>query len=193
MDQNSISNGQLQMKQQQQLIQQEQHLMQQQQQQQQQQHFVPQQFYSIQQSGYSITPIQHTNFSAPSLVTAQPSQQAQNLTNNPATRNTIKNRQHEGAQDETTQYTWQTIKKRKRNSPILEDGVQRPEINCNNRYEQLSQLQIDDNDDVMFTNTTNNTQLQENIRGLRDPKRSNKLQRYGGAYIRNHQTGPILL
>jgi hypothetical protein len=65
-DQYYISNGQLQMMQQQQLIQQEQHLVQQQHQQQQ---FVPQPFHPIQQSGYSITPVQHTNCSAPSFVT----------------------------------------------------------------------------------------------------------------------------
>jgi hypothetical protein len=86
MDQNSVSNGQLQMMQQQQLIQQERHLVQQQQ----QQRFVPQPFYPIQQSGYSIPPIQHTSYSAPSLVAARPSQQAQSLINNPATRNKSK-------------------------------------------------------------------------------------------------------
>jgi hypothetical protein len=62
------------------------------------------------------------------------------------------------------------LKQRKRKSPTAEDGAQGPEINCNNRYEQLSQLQNDDNDDVILTDIRNNTQLKEKPSGLRDPK-----------------------
>jgi hypothetical protein len=77
---------------------------------------------------------------------------------------------HENTNETTTQYTWQIIKKEKRNNPIPEDGAQRPEITCSNRYEQLSQLQNDYNGDTMHTYTINNIQPKEKTNSPKNSK-----------------------
>jgi hypothetical protein len=51
------------------------------------------------------------------------------------------------------------IKKRNRSSPTTENRAQQLEFNCNNRYEQLSQLPDTDNDDIMLTDGADNPQL----------------------------------
>jgi hypothetical protein len=61
-------------------------------------------------------------------------------------------RSHETEPETTSKCTWQTIKKnRKRSCPTTENRPQQLEFNCNNRYEQLSQLPDADNDDIMLT------------------------------------------
>jgi hypothetical protein len=64
----------------------------------------------------------------------------------------------------------QTIKNRKRSRPTTENRPQQLEVNCNNRYEQLSQLSDADNDDIMLTDGTDNPQPTKKNRRERDPK-----------------------
>jgi hypothetical protein len=59
-------------------------------------------------------------------------------------------------------------KKRKRSSPATENRAQQLELNCNNRYEQLSP--DTDNDDIMLTDRTDNPQLTKENNRQRDPK-----------------------
>jgi hypothetical protein len=60
--------------------------------------------------------------------------------------------------------------KRKRSSPTTENRAQQLELNCNNRYEQLSQLPDADNDDIMLTDGTDNLQLTKKKSRQRGPK-----------------------
>jgi hypothetical protein len=69
----------------------------------------------------------------------------------------------------TIKCTLQTIKKRKRSSPTTENRAQQLELNCNNRYEQLSQLPDTDND-IMLTDRTDNPQLTKENNRQWDPK-----------------------
>jgi hypothetical protein len=104
----------------------------------------------------------------PTLEATQPNQQAQISTNYPATKQLADT--HENANGMKTQFTWQTIKKRKRNTPSSEDGASRPPINCSNRYEQLSQLPNDSTDDAMHTDAITNTQPIVKFTSPKDPK-----------------------
>jgi hypothetical protein len=169
MDQNYIINEQQQMIQQQLVQQQQQQLVQQPQ----QQCSVSLQYYPIQQTGYGIIPAQHNCYSVPSFTNVQPSQQTPGLINIP-TRNNIGKRQSEREQEieneTTSNYTWQTIKKRKRNNPTPENRTQQTEIICYNRYEQLSQSPDNNNDDIILTDRTNNTQINKEFSTPRDPK-----------------------
>jgi hypothetical protein len=60
--------------------------------------------------------------------------------------------------------------KRKRSSPTTENRPQQLEFNCNNRYEQLSQLPDADNDDIMLTDGTDNPQPTKENSRHRDSK-----------------------
>jgi hypothetical protein len=77
---------------------------------------------------------------------------------------------HETEPETTSKFTWQTIKKMKRSSPITENRPQQLEFNCNNRYEQLSQLADADNGDIMLTDGTDNPQLTKENSRQRGPK-----------------------
>jgi hypothetical protein len=70
----------------------------------------------------------------------------------------------------TSEFTWKTIKKGKRSSPTTENRPQPLEFNCNNRYEQLSQLSDVDNGDIMLTDRTDNPQPTKENSRQRDPK-----------------------
>jgi hypothetical protein len=77
---------------------------------------------------------------------------------------------YETEPETTSKCTWQTIKKRKRNSPTSENRAKQLEFNCNNRYEQLSQLPDANNDDIMLTDRTDNPQITKEYKRQRDPK-----------------------
>jgi hypothetical protein len=154
---------------QQQLHQQEHHIEQLHQQQQlyQQQQLMPQLLYPTQLTGYGPPPPQ-INYCPPTLEATQPNQQAQTSTNYPATKQLADT--HENANGTKTQFKWQTIKKRKRNTPTSEEGASRPPISCSNRYEQLSQLPNDFTDDAMHTDAITNTQPIVKFTSPKDPK-----------------------
>jgi hypothetical protein len=108
----------------------------------------------------------------------QPSQPNPSVTNDSTTESNIGKGQSEGEQEvanETaTKYTWQTVKKRKRNSPTSESRTKHIEFNCNNGYEQVSHLpgvdNVYDNNDIILTDRTNNTQTNVETSELQDPK-----------------------
>jgi hypothetical protein len=106
----------------------------------------------------------------------QTNQPNPSVRNDSTTENNIGKRQSEGEQEvdsETvTKYAWQTIKKRKRNSPTPQSRTQHIEFNCNNRNEQLSHLpggdNVEDNKDTILR--SNDTQRNEENSKLQDPK-----------------------
>jgi hypothetical protein len=107
-----------------------------------------------------------------------PSQPNPSVTNDSTTENNIGKRQSEGEQEVDNELRpsipGRQSKKRERNSPTSESRTQHTEFNCNNRYEQLSHLpgddNVDDNNDIILTDRTNNTQTNGETSKLQDPK-----------------------